>query len=140
MNMLLRRDPRALIPDLFDWFESPFLALRPYMAQAIRVEDFFENGNYVVSAELPGLDPGKDIEVTIGAGFLTIRAERYDKAEGSRRQGFGCGTFSRSLRLPAYLDEDKMTACYGNGILTVTVPLQAPEKVAARNVRIAQAT
>jgi HSP20 family molecular chaperone IbpA len=115
------------------------VALRPAKGHT-RVEDFFEDGKYMVRAELAGVDPAKDIEITIDAGFLTIRAERYDKAEGKHRSEFRYGTFDRSVMLPAHIDEDKVTASYDNGILTVSVPLEAPEKVAARNVHIAQAT
>ena len=82
MSTLLRRDPRTMFPDLVEWFEEPFLTLRPYLAQPIRIEDFVEGDHYLVRAELAGIDPEKDVEVTVGAGYLTIRAERHDKTEG----------------------------------------------------------
>jgi hypothetical protein len=37
---ILHRNPKTVIPDLIDWFEEPFLTLRPYLAQATRVEDY----------------------------------------------------------------------------------------------------
>ena len=52
MSMLLRRDPRTVFPDLIEWFEEPFLTLRPYLAQPIRVEDYLEDDHYMVRAEL----------------------------------------------------------------------------------------
>ena len=137
MNMVLRREPRSVIPDLIDWFESPFTTLRPYLAQAIRVEDYLEEDKYVLRAELAGLDPDKDIEVTVGAGYLTIKAERYDKAEGKQRSEFRYGTFSRSVSLPAAADEDQVAAAYDKGILTVTVPLKGQEKQEAKRIAVA---
>jgi HSP20 family protein len=131
MSMVLRREPRSVIPDLIDWFESPFMTLRPYLAQAIRVEDYLEEDKYVLRADLAGLDPDKDIEVTVGAGYLTIKAERYDKAEGKQRSEFRYGTFSRMVSLPATADEDQVTAAYDKGILTVTVPLKDQEKASS---------
>ena len=101
MSTLLRRDPRTMFPELVEWFEEPFLTLRPYLAQPIRIEDFVEDDLYLVRAELAGIDPAKDVEVTVGAGFLTIRAERHDKTEGKHRTEFRYGSFSRSLPLPA---------------------------------------
>ena len=62
----LHRDARSVVPELLDWLESPFMTLRPYLAQPIRVEDFAASGRYVVRAELPGFDPEKDIDVTVG--------------------------------------------------------------------------
>ena len=78
MSTLLRRDPRTMFPDLVEWFEEPFMTLRPYLAQPIRVEDYLEDDRYIVRAELAGIDPEKDVEVTVGAGYLTIHAERHD--------------------------------------------------------------
>ena len=101
MSTLLRRDPRAMFPELVEWFEEPFLTLRPYLAQPIRIEDFVEDDHYMIRAELAGIDPAKDVEVTASAGYLTIRAERHDKTEGKHRTEFRYGSFSRSLPLPA---------------------------------------
>jgi HSP20 family protein len=136
MSMVLRREPRSVIPDLIDWFESPFMTLRPYLAQAIRVEDYLEEDKYVLRADLAGLDPDKDIEVTVGAGYLTIKAERYDKAEGKQRSEFRYGTFSRMVSLPATADEDQVTAAYDKGILTVTVPLKDQEKAETKRIAV----
>ncbi len=67
MNTILRRDPRTVIPDFIDWFEEPFLTLRPYLGQPIRIEDYTEDGHYVVRAEIAGIDPEKELEVSAGA-------------------------------------------------------------------------
>ena len=42
MSIILRRDPRNVIPDFIDWFEEPFLTLKPYLGQPIRIEDYIE--------------------------------------------------------------------------------------------------
>jgi HSP20 family protein len=68
MSIVMRRDPRTVFPDLVDWFEEPFLTLRPYLAQPIRVEEYVEGDRYLVKAELAGIDPEKNLEVTVGAG------------------------------------------------------------------------
>ena len=135
MSALLRRDPRTMFPDLVDWFEAPFMTLRPYLAQPIRIEDYVENDHYVIRAELAGIDPEKDVEITVDSGYLTIRAERADKTEGKHRSEFRYGSFTRSMTLPPTANEDDITASYRDGILTISVGLKA-EKESARKIEI----
>jgi HSP20 family protein len=137
MSTLLHRDPKTLFPDLVDWFEEPFLTLRPHLAQPIRVEEYVEGDHYMIRAELAGIDPEKDVEVTVGSGYLTIRAERYDKTEGRHRSEFRYGSFSRTLGLPANADEDAVTASYRDGILMISVGLKPEQKPPAKKIQIA---
>jgi len=136
MSALLHRDPKTLFPDLVDWFEEPFLTLRPYLAQSIKVEEYVEDDHYLIRAELAGIDPEKDVQVTVGSGYLTIHAERSDKIEGKHRSEFRYGSFSRTLTLPVNADEDAVTASYRDGILTVSVGLKTEEKASARKIEI----
>ena len=39
MSITLRKDPRTMFPDFVEWFEEPFLTLRPHLGQPIRIED-----------------------------------------------------------------------------------------------------
>jgi HSP20 family protein len=136
MTSILHRDPKTMVPDLIDWFEAPFITLRPYLAQPIRIEEYTEDGRYVVKAELAGIDPAKDAEVTVGAGFLTIRAQRHDTVEGTHRSEFRYGSFSRTLALPGDANPDDVTAAYADGILTVSVGVKEDKPESARKVEI----
>ncbi len=136
MSTLMRRDPRTVVPDLIEWFEEPFLTLRPYLAQPIRVEDSIADDHYTVRAELAGIDPEKDIEVTVRAGYLTIHAERSDKTEGKHRSEFRYGSFTRSLPLPSQADEDDVTATYHDGILTISVGLHGEKKESVKKIEV----
>ena len=61
-----RRQGVTRFPDLFDWLYSPWGSIRPFgSGQPVRIEDYTEHGAYVVRAELPGLDPEKDVEVKV---------------------------------------------------------------------------
>ena len=137
MSTLLHRDPKTVVPDLVDWFEAPFITLRPYLAQPIRVEEYIEGERYLVRAELAGIDPEKDVEVTVGSGYLTIHAERSETTQGKHRSEFRYGSFSRSLALPANADEDDVTANYRDGILTISVGLKTPRRRRAKKIQIA---
>jgi HSP20 family molecular chaperone IbpA len=125
-----------MFPDLVEWFEEPFVTLRPYLAQAIRVEDFIEGDHYIVRAELAGIDPAKDAEVTVGSGYLTIRAERHDKTESKHRTEFRYGSFSRTLPLPGDANTEDITASYDHGILTVSVGIKAAKKDEVKKIEV----
>ena len=136
MSILQRRDPGTVIPDILDWFEEPFLTLRPYLAQPIRVEEYTEDGRLLVKAELAGIDPAKDVEVTVGSGYLSIHAQRSGTLEGKQHSEFRYGSFTRTLALPADAVQDDVSASYRDGILTVSVGLKAEKKEAAKKIEV----
>lgn len=136
MHTLLHPNPRTLVPDLIDWFEEPFITLRPYLAQALPVEEYAEDDHYVVRAELAGVDPDNDVEVGVGPGYLTIRAVRHGTIEGKRRTEFRYGAFSRTLTLPPDADADAVTAGYANGILTVTIGIAGEKTEPLKKIQV----
>ena len=135
MSTLTHRDFRGPFMDVFEWLESPWTVLRPAASHPMRVEDYVEDGTYVLRAELPGVDPDKDIEVTVFKGILTISAHRQEENEGKHRSEFRYGAFARSVALPERADEDHIRASYDSGILEVVVTLKdqaagkAPKRV-----------
>jgi HSP20 family protein len=136
---ITRWDPKGVLPDLIDWFEEPFMGLRPYLPQPIRIEDYVDDGHYVVRAEIAGVDPAKDLDISVGAGYLSIHAERSSHVEGKHRSEFRYGTFSRSLQLPESANPDDVTAEYTGGILTVKVGLRDVKADTRRKVEISSA-
>ena len=115
----------ALFPDLADWLESPWAGLPPFLSgQVFRLEEAIREDRYVIRAELPGLDPAKDIEVTVDGRILTIRAERRQQDTGPYRSEFRYGSLTRTIRLPARVDAADVTARYDKGVLEVSVPLR----------------
>ena len=123
MSTITRRSTHGPFEEIFDWLESPLALVRP-ASHSMRIEDFVQDDRYVLRAELPGMDPEKDIDVTVSGGVLTIRADRLDETEGAHRSEFRYGAFTRSLPLPANADEAHIQASYGSGILEVDVPLK----------------
>jgi len=114
---------RALFPDLADWLESPWSGPPPFLAgQAFRLEETIRDNRYVIRAELPGLDPENDIEVTVDGRILTIRAERRQQDNGPYRSEFRYGSLARAVRLPGRVDPADVTARYDKGVLEVSVP------------------
>jgi HSP20 family molecular chaperone IbpA len=133
MSTLTRKEYRGPFVDLFDWLESPLTMLRPLSAQTMRVEDYVKDGRYVVRAELPGLDPEKDLVVTVSNGILSIKADRQERTADKHRTEFRYGSFARHMALPAGADEDHVQATYDKGILEIMVELK--EKPAPQTQR-----
>ena len=136
MSITLRKDPRTVVPDIIDWFEEPFLTLKPYLGQAIKIEDYTEDDHYVVRAEIAGIDPEKELEVWAGSGYLTIRAVRAGKLEDKHRTEFRYGSFSRTVQLPPDADTDDVTTEYSHGVLTIKLGLKGQRQGAMRKVQV----
>jgi HSP20 family protein len=124
MSTLTRRDYRKPFTDIVEWLEAPLALIRPVAGHPMPVEDYVQDGRYVLRAELPGIDPETDLTVTASNGVLTIKAERLDKTEGAHHSEFRYGTFARSVRLPVNADDAHIQASYGHGVLEIAVPLR----------------
>lgn len=114
--------------ELFDWFESGWPVVAEWRrdgGHALRIEDRIEDDRYLVRAEIPGIDPDKDVEITVSDGVLTIAAERREEISEKGRSEFHYGSLMRRVALPAGAVEDKVVARYEDGILEVTVPIEA---------------
>lgn len=125
MSALTRRGSHGLIPDLFDWLEPPYALLHPFHGQTLRTEVGIEDGRCVVRAEIPGIDPEKQAEVTVLNGILTIHAERPEETDSSWHSEFRYGSFARHVALPENANEADIEAFYDKGILEVSVGLKA---------------
>src|SRR6516165_9639642 len=90
------------------------------------VESYVKDGNLVVRADVPGLDP-KDIELSVLHDVLTIRGERKAEKEVKEKEYLRCevsyGSFERRMNLPEGAAADKITAIFKNGVVEVSIPL-----------------
>ncbi|UGT94378.1 Hsp20/alpha crystallin family protein [Mycobacterium ostraviense] len=127
----VKREQHSLFPEFSDLFTAfpSFAGLRPmFDTRLMRLEDEMAEGRYVVRAEMPGIDPAKDVDITVRNGQLTIKAERTEKKEFEGRSEFSYGSFVRTVSLPEGADEDDIKATYDKGILTVSVGVSEPAK------------
>ena len=132
MTAIIRRPSSTLIPDVMELFDAawPFTTNR----HPVHVEDFVDEGAYVVRAELPGLDADKDIEVSASDNTLTISAKREEHKHDQHHSEFRYGSFSRAIRLPAGADAEAISAKYDRGILEIRVPVSEPAQ--DRKIRV----
>ncbi|MFE9404900.1 Hsp20/alpha crystallin family protein [Streptomyces sp. NPDC006530] len=121
------------IPELFSWVEAGLPSV-PGLHN-IRIEESFTEGIYTLRAELPGIDPDHDVELTVTEGVLTLRAERRTETTDKHHTEFRYGTFARSVRLPAGAQGDEATAECKDGVLTITVPVPEP-KASTRTISV----
>jgi len=99
--------------------------------------DLYRDGDhYVLSADLPGIDPGS-VDVDVDGQLLTIRAERTlrnvsgVKWLAQERRG---GSFLRQLSLGQGVATEGIAATYENGVLTVTIPVS--ERAKPRKIEV----
>jgi HSP20 family protein len=92
------------------------------LSPSVRVEDYVEGDTYVLRAELPGIDPDKDVEITVDRDVLTISGERREEVKERNRQELHYGSFMRSVTLPGDAREKDISASYADGVLEVRVP------------------
>jgi len=86
------------------------------------------NDAYLVFAELPGVEQAQ-LELHFEQNVLTLRGTKPSTIDASQNGGLRVyaaervtGAFGRSIRLPEFVDGDKISAELNNGVLTVTVP------------------
>lgn len=135
MSIMVHR-PHKSVAELLHWLEEPLLAIRPAGVHPMRAEEQLSDTQYVLRAEIPGVDPDRDIEVTVGHGVLTITARRHLEIGDERRSEFRYGTFTRSFRLPAHVDEDHIRASYSHGIVEITAELRSASGQGLRRVPV----
>ena len=141
MTSLSRREPLYMdIPEwMTRWLDERGLTerLRPMdLGPALRIEELTEGDARIVRAELPGIDPDKDVEISVHDGMLHIAGERTQRSEdrdnGTVRTEFRYGRFERTMALPAGSSAEDVTATYKDGVLEVRMPTQPQTREAAK--------
>lgn len=109
-----------------DVLESVQSNTQKYMRTDIREND---NG-YVMEVELPGVDK-KDIDIDLRDGYLNISVNKNDRYDDGRKDNYIHRERSFSCSRSYYvgdIDKSAVKAKYENGILTVDIPKNAPDK------------
>lgn len=103
--------------------------------------DLFRDGDqYVLAADLPGIDP-ESVDLDVDGQLLTIRAERRAPVDESVKwisHERPYGSYMRQFTLGDGVDLEKITANYEHGVLSVIIPVA--ERAKPRKIQIAAAS
>lgn len=152
---------RSMFEELFRDF-APGFYIRPVHGQVpgeasalieVRTEVREGANGYTLLADLPGVKK-EDIQVTIDANVVTLRAEQKRELSAGNAGNAGnggnggeagatsrvlrserqYGSVSRSFALPSEVDEANARARFENGVLTLSLPKKAA--ASARNLTV----
>jgi len=129
----LHRQMDRLFDDFLHGFElSPWVGEQwPTLSgtYAPQVDVAEDETHVTVTAELPGMEE-KDIDVALAHGNLTLKGEKREEKESKERGYYrserSYGSFARTIPLPCEVEEDKVSATFKKGVLTITLP-KSPE-------------
>lgn len=132
---------RESMESLCDGFYTrrPHRALTPALWEPA-VELYETDGELVMRAEMPGIDP-KSVEVNVLGKTLTVKAEVKAEEEQKGQNYHRCelrhGTFQRTLALPTPVEAGLAKATFRNGILEIRLPKVAEARDQTVKVEVA---
>ncbi|HRE32323.1 MAG TPA: Hsp20/alpha crystallin family protein [Candidatus Berkiella sp.] len=145
MSLRHYRHPHALLNQLqnelmpFIWCEQEKTA-HSQEAWAPRVDIKEEEKEFVVYADIPGVDPN-EIEIEMDGNTLTVKGERKAEQEEKGKQYYRLerktGKFYRQFTLSESVDSSKISAKSKNGVLAIHLP-KAQESKHFRKIQIQQ--
>ena len=123
-NLEFRREFDDLVNRFFGpdpWFPTRFFGQG--FTPAIDISE--TDTEVIVKAEIPGMDP-KGLKVDLAGDVLTISGEKKEETESKGESHYrverSFGSFSRSLRIPCEIQEDKVDAKFKEGVLSLRLP------------------
>lgn len=124
---------------LFDAFMGPFNSEETSATLSPKLDIAELKDKFEIKAELPGIDE-KDINLSVEDGILTIsgekKAENEEKNKGYYLKECSYGTFSRSVKLPDNVADEKIEANFKKGVLVIDMPKKNPQISKARKIEI----
>jgi len=124
---------------LFDAFMSPLDTSYNKEVMVPKLDVAELKNKFEIKAELPGMDE-KDINLSIEDGLLTISGEKKEETEENDKGYYlkecSYGTFTRSVRLPDNIADDKIEAKFKKGVLTIDLPKKAITPPKSRKIAI----
>jgi HSP20 family protein len=136
--LTLHREMNRLFDDVFRGFDlAPFGSRMTDQGMGWPNIEISETaGEVTVTAELPGLGE-KDVDVQLADGVLVIRGEKKSELEDKDRlfSERYYGRFERRIPLDG-VDEEKVSASFKNGLLTVKAPRTAAEPANVKRITI----
>lgn len=107
-------------------------------AWGLAVDMYETNDHLVVKASVPGVKP-ENLDITVQGETLTIKGEIKEEQEDKQQGRYHFrerryGAFTRALTLPFPIQNDKVTANFEDGVLTLTLP--KAEQIKPRSIKV----
>ena len=129
--------PRALMSDIDRIMDSWFSDAPYWDSRTPQVDIYKEEGQYVLTAELPGLSED-NLDIKVEGNLLTLSANVEKDAERENVKYLlkerSSSAFKRSFVLPKDVDTEKISAAFKNGVLTLEMKIS--EKAQPRSIAI----
>lgn len=144
----LQREVDRVFENFWSGFGAPSLLREnggglPGITIDVKIDATEDDKAYHVIAELPGMSE-KDVEVTFADNTLTISGEKKEekevKEENYHRRERSFGSFRRSFTLPGEIDEDKISATFKDGVMTIDLPKSPQAQKKLKKITIARGT
>lgn len=115
----LHRQMNRLFDEITSWDTPNNTLLKP------SIELFDNDNSLILKVLLPGINK-KDIDISVTHDMVKISGE-YRHQEENKDNGyyiseFNYGKFERTINLPVAIQNEKVTADYSDGILTLNLP------------------
>jgi HSP20 family protein len=137
--LTLHREMNRLFDDVFRGFDLAPFGNDRFSDRAMgwpNIEVSETDKEVQITAELPGLEQ-KDIDLELANGVLAIRGEKRTETEDKDRlfSERYYGRFERRIPVDE-VEEDKVSASFKNGVLTVTLPKSPSAQQKVRRISI----
>lgn len=122
-----------------DLLTSTLLDSRARGPRFMPVDLYREGDTYVLSADLPGIDPGS-VDIDVDGQLLTIRAQRTTDNRDAKWLAHERphGSYLRQFSVGEGIDSEKISAVYNNGVLNVIIPVS--ERAKPRKIEVSSGT
>lgn len=128
----------TMVDSISDWPGSPLSTLhRPAeQVRSIPAEQYLDGASHVVRFEIPGVDPARDLTVSVQPGWLTVLADHMHTGPEDQQGEFEYGSSTRCIALPLGADISDVSATCHNGILTVRIRMRSEHEGDGRRIQV----
>lgn len=124
-------------PSLLRWERPSLPAFRELEARLPKLDVIDRDDEVIVKAEVPGVKR-EDIEITLTGNLITVKGATKKEEKEEKGDFYRCeisrGAFSRTVSLPAEVDDSKAKASLTEGVLEITLP--KVEKAKKRAIKV----
>lgn len=119
MTGTVERTGQAVENDLMNWMQA-------VTEPDVCIEEYVDGDRHVVRIDIPGVNPGRDLELSVHEGVLRLHGERRSETHDQHRTEIRYGSFERVVTLPPGTTAQDVEAAYVDGVLTVSMPRESP--------------